>query len=316
MTTARWPALCLMGPTASGKTDLALMLHAHLPVDIISVDAAQVYRQMDVGTAKPDPDLRARVPHRLIDVCDPSERYSAARFREEALAAMAEIRAAGRVPLLVGGTHFYFRVLRFGLPRLPGADPRLRDRLEREAAEKGWPALHARLVELDPERAARIDPNDRQRVSRALEVVLLTGNASPASPQAEEAGWDFVTVAVAPAARSRLHERIGERFRGMLAAGLLDEVAALRARGDLHPGLAAIRSVGYLQAWRHLAGEFDEATMIEKAVAATRQLAKRQLTWLRGEAGVTWLDSSAEKAPLALLEFLTERTHIKNLGAL
>lgn len=311
----RWPALCLMGPTASGKTALALELHRRLPVELISVDAAQVYRQMDIGTAKPDPELLARVPHRLIDVCDPAESYSAARFRRDALAAMDEIRAAGRVPLLVGGTHFYFRVLRFGLPGLPGADPALRQRLEREAGQLGWPALHARLAELDPQRAARIDPNDRQRIARALEVVLLTGDTSPPAAETEEAAWDFVSVALAPAARSLLHERIAERFRKMLAAGLVDEVAALRARGDLHPDLPAMRCVGYLQVWRHLAGELDHVAMVEQSIAATRQLAKRQLTWLRGEAGLVWLDSSAEKAPMALLEFLLERAHIKPVGA-
>ncbi|MCG6870734.1 MAG: tRNA (adenosine(37)-N6)-dimethylallyltransferase MiaA [Gammaproteobacteria bacterium] len=305
-----------MGPTAAGKTALALELHARLPVEIISVDAAQVYRHMDIGTAKPDPELLARVPHRLIDICDPAESYSAARFRRDALAAMAEIHAAGRVPLLVGGSHFYFRVLRFGLPRLPGADPALREGLEREAGKLGWPALHARLAERDPQRAARIDPNDRQRIARALEVVLLTGDTSPAVKTVEDSPWDFVSVALAPAARSVLHERIATRFREMLRLGLVEEVAALRARGDLHPDLPALRCVGYLQTWRYLAGELSEAAMVEQAISATRQLAKRQLTWLRGEAGLVWLDSSSVKTPVALLEFLLERTHIKPSSAL
>ena len=296
MTDSQPPVLCLMGPTASGKTDLAVALHASLPVDIVSVDSVMVYRGMDIGSAKPEPAILARAPHRLVDILDPAEPYSAARFREDALREIRAIHAAGRVPLLVGGTMLYFRALFGGLSALPSADPAVRARLETEAAAQGWPALHARLAEVDPAAAARIHPNDPQRIQRALEVYELTGQ--PLSRlQSTDAGeplpYRFVKLAVAPAERSVLHERIARRFRQMLEAGLVEEVEGLYRRGDLHPGLPSIRAVGYRQVWQYLAGELDREEMVERGIIATRQLAKRQFTWLRSETDVAWFDSLA-----------------------
>ena len=298
------PVLCLMGPTASGKTDLAVALHATLPVDIVSVDSVMVYRGMDIGSAKPAPAVLAQAPHRLVNILDPAEPYSAARFREDALREIRAIHAAGRVPLLVGGTMLYFRALFEGLSALPSADPAVRVRLELEAAERGWPALHARLAQVDPAAAARIHPNDPQRIQRALEVHELTG--CPLSElQAAQAGdappYRFVKLAVAPAERSVLHERISRRFRQMLEAGLVEEVEGLYRRGDLHPGLPAIRAVGYRQVWQYLAGELDREVMVERGIIATRQLAKRQFTWLRSETQVAWFDSlAADRLPRVL----------------
>ncbi len=298
------PVLCLMGPTASGKTDLAVALHAALPVDIVSVDSVMVYRGMDIGSAKPAPAVLAQAPHRLVNILDPAEPYSAARFREDALREIRAIHAAGRVPLLVGGTMLYFRALFEGLSALPSADPAVRARLELEAAERGWPALHARLAQVDPAAAARIHPNDPQRIQRALEVHELTGR--PLSElQAAQAGdappYRFVKLAVAPAERSVLHERISRRFRQMLEAGLVEEVEGLYRRGDLHPGLPAIRAVGYRQVWQYLAGELDREVMVERGIIATRQLAKRQFTWLRSETQVAWFDSlAADRLPRVL----------------
>ena len=280
--------LCILGPTASGKTTLAEHIAMQLPVDLVSVDSALVYRGMDIGTAKPS------TPHRLVDLVDPSEPYSAARFRDDALKAIAEIHAADRLPLLVGGTMLYFRALFRGLSDLPPADPAVRATLAARARAEGAGALHAELARIDPEAAARIHPHDPQRVQRALEVWTLTGQPISALQRRRALPeYDYRKLAVAPADRAELHRRIEARFASMLDDGLLDEVAALRDRGDLDPDLPALRACGYRQLWAHLdgAGSLDDAR--RRAVFATRQLAKRQLTWLRGEPDLEWLDSSA-----------------------
>jgi tRNA dimethylallyltransferase len=275
------PAILLMGPTGAGKTDLAARLVAQFPLEIVSVDAAMVFRGMDIGTAKPSPELLARAPHHLIDLIDPADSYSAARFLADAGAAMEAIAARGRAPLLVGGTMLYFRALQSGLARLPAADPAIRERLDARASAAGWQALHAELARLDPVSAARIRSGDRQRIQRALEVIEQTGR--PMSSQLAEnlrgatRAGDLPLV-LAPADRGALFERIGQRFDAMLRQGLVGEVAALRARGDLHAGMPSMRLIGYRQVWEHLEGgaTIEEATL--KAVAATRQLARRQLT--------------------------------------
>lgn len=287
------PAIFLMGPTASGKTALAMELVEKLPCEIISVDSALVYRGMDIGTAKPDAAELAKAPHRLIDICDPSEAYSAARFREDALAAMTEISAAGHIPLLVGGTMLYFRALEYGLSRLPDADPEIRLELEREAVLSGWPKMHEQLKTVDPEAAARIHPNDPQRIQRALEVYRLTGQ--PMSRLQLESNQDplpyrLIKLARAPRDRAELHQRIADRFHQMLAQGFEAEVRGLLERGDLTPDLPSMRSVGYRQMIRYLQGDWDRKTMVERGIIATRQLAKRQFTWLRSYPDVHWLD--------------------------
>ena len=279
-------AIFLMGPTASGKTALACELADRFPVELVSVDSALVYRGLDIGAAKPDAVTLRRHPHALIDIRDPAQPYSAAEFRDGALAAMRAITARGRVPLLVGGTGLYFRALQRGLSELPEADPALRARLTDEAARIGWPAMHARLARLDPAAAARIGPNDAQRLQRALEVIALSGR--PLSElqrggRGEAFPWRVLKLALLPADRAPLHARIAERFDAMLAAGFLDELRTLRARGDLHADLPAIRAVGYRQGWEHLDGQSDAAGFRERAIFATRQLAKRQITWLRAE---------------------------------
>lgn len=287
------PAIFLLGPTASGKTELAAALVARLPCEIISVDSALVYRGMDIGTAKPDAALLARAPHRLIDILDPAEAYSAARFRTDALREMAEVTAAGRIPLLVGGTGLYFRALRQGLSDLPGADPVVRARLEAEAAALGWEALHQRLRQVDPVAAARIHPNDPQRLQRALEVYELTGR--PLSELQRGGGaalpYRVVALALAPMERERLHARIHDRFHLMLERGLVAEVEGLYRRGDLGPDKPSIRCVGYRQVWSYLAGEVEYPAMVELGITATRQLAKRQFTWLRSEPDSHGFDS-------------------------
>jgi tRNA dimethylallyltransferase len=280
-----------MGPTASGKTDLAIHLVEQLPADIISVDSAQVYRHMDIGTAKPSAEELRRAPHRLIDIIEPDQTYSAAEFRRDALAAMAEIHAAGRIPLLVGGTGLYFRALLYGLSELPAADPALRARLEQEAALYGWAHMHRRLAVADPVAAERIHPNDPQRIQRALEVSELTGrpltelqrgNREPILP------CRVLKLARAPRDRELLRQRIAQRFDRMLEQGLELEVRGLLERG-LTPASTAMRSVGYRQMLNYLLGEWDYAGMRERGIIATRQLAKRQLTWLRSEPDVHWL---------------------------
>jgi tRNA dimethylallyltransferase len=281
------PVACLLGPTASGKTAAALALAARRPVEIISVDSALVYRGMDIGTAKPTAEERAVAPHHLIDIVDPSDAYSAAEFRADALRLTAEIHARGRLPLLVGGTMLYYKALTQGLNDLPAADPDVRATLDADAARDGWPALHARLAAVDPVTAARLAPNDSQRIQRALEVFMLTGQAmsallaAPARLDNAAAGWRFVPIALEPSDRGVLHARIEKRFDAMLAGGFVDEVVKLRERGDLLPAMPSMRCVGYRQVWEYLDGAVDYSTMRDKGVFATRQLCKRQLTWLR-----------------------------------
>ena len=280
-------AVAIMGPTASGKTAAALEIARHIPCEIISVDSALVYRGMDIGTAKPSAAERAVAPHHLIDILEPTEAYSAMQFREDALRLIAEISARGKLPLLVGGTMLYFKVLRDGLDTLPVADPAVRARLDAEAAEFGVPALHARLALLDPVTAARLKPNDSQRIQRALEIIELSGQTMSSLLTGDSANrpapYNLLPLALEPSDRSVLHARIAQRFDQMLEDdALLDEVTALRARGDLHMGLPSMRCVGYRQAWEFLDGAVDRPTLREKGIAATRQLAKRQLTWLRG----------------------------------
>ena len=278
-------AVLLAGPTCTGKSALALALAERFPVEIVSVDSAQVYRGMDIGTSKPSAVIRAAVPHHLIDVCDPAETYSAGRFRRDALALIGAIRARGRVPLLVGGTLLYFRTLTRGIAPLPEADAGLRAALDRRARSVGWPALHAELAGRDPVAAARIRPADGQRIQRALEVLELTGERlSDLQRRATPAPLDFAAFALVPGDREALYGRIDRRFLAMMEAGLLDEVCALRARPDLHADLPSLRSVGYRQLWAHLEGTCSLAESVAAAQRATRNLAKRQLTWLRSEA--------------------------------
>ena len=284
-----------MGPTASGKTALAIELRKVLPVELISVDSALIYRGMDIGTAKPNADELRAAPHRLLDILDPAQAYSAADFRRDALAEMAEITAAGRIPLLVGGTMLYFKALLEGLSPLPSADPEVRAKIERQAAEQGWDVLHRQLEEIDPVAAARIHPNDPQRLSRALEVFFISGKTLTELYQVHQ-------FAIAPASRELLHQRIEQRFHQMLASDFEAEVRALFARGDLHTDMPSIRCVGYRQMWSYLEGEISYDEMVYRGVCATRQLAKRQITWLRGWEGVHWLDS--EKPQQALNEVI------------
>jgi len=274
-------ALVLAGPTASGKSALALALAQDVALEIVSVDSAQVYRGMDIGTAKPSPGERAQVPHHLIDVLDPTERYSAARFASDATRLIGEINQRGHVALLVGGTMLYLKALLQGLDTLPEADSGVRAAIDARAAAQGWPALHAELARVDPDTAARLAPHDAQRIQRALEVWQLTGQAlSRLQGQRRRSGLPVPLIALEPAERGWLHERISERFDQMLQRGLLDEVRALRARGDLHAALPSMRCVGYRQAWQAL-DSGSLAGLRERGIAATRQLAKRQLTWLR-----------------------------------
>jgi len=272
-----------MGPTASGKSAVALELAARLPIEIVSVDSAQVYRGMDIGTAKPDGETRARVRHHLLDLIDPDQAYSAARFRIDALAAIADIRARGRVPLLVGGTMLYFKALREGLSDLPPANAAVRARLDTRAADEGWRSLHAELARLDPATAARLDPTDSQRIQRALEVYELSGRPISALQGArrEPADAGFVSLALVPQDRAELHRRIANRFDAMLAAGLVDELSGLRQRFRLDASMPSMRCVGYRQAWQFIDGVCDCDELRARGAAATRQLARRQLTWLR-----------------------------------
>jgi len=285
--------LCLCGPTASGKTERALALATRLPLDLVSVDSAMVYRGLDIGSGKPAAAVRARIPHALVDICEPWEAFSAGRFRTAAMAAIARSHAAGRVPLLVGGTHLYFRALVRGLAELPGAAPALRAELDAEAARRGWPALHAELARVDPVAAARITPQDRQRIQRALEVFRLTGRPLSAQQQRRPPtpGLEFLQVALEPSDRARLHEAIEARFAAMMQAGFLDEVARLRELPGMSLARPSMRSVGYRQLWQHLEGAFGLEEACRQAVVATRRLAKRQLTWLRSEPVDLRLDS-------------------------
>ena len=308
------PAIFLMGPTASGKTGLAVDLHTAFPLEIISVDSALVYRGMDIGTAKPDAATLAKAPHRLIDIRAPEESYSAAEFREDALREMCDINDAGRVPLLVGGTMLYFRALLDGLSVLPPANQAVREALAAEAVESGWPAMHAQLARLDPESAARINPNDPQRIQRALEVMRLSGRKMSelqAATRCEPLPYRVLKVVVCPESRAELHRRIEQRFQAMLQNGFEKEIRALHGRPNLHPGLPAMRAVGYRQAWAWLDGRLGEDEWHAKALAATRQLAKRQLTWIRKESDELWYDLAAdgarERVFHALREFLKLR---------
>ena len=296
----REPAILLMGPTGAGKTDVAAMLAGLLPLEIVSVDAAMVYRGMDIGTAKPPPEVRARAPHHLIDLIDPAESYSAARFIVDATAAMRDIGARGRRPLLAGGTMLYFRALQSGLARLPAANAAIRRRLDARAAADGWPALHAELAARDPEAARRIRQADRQRIQRALEVIELTGG--PISVRQNEnlrgatRAADLCLV-LAPADRAVLHDRLALRFHEMMRRGLLEETAALCSRADLHAGMPSMRLIGYRQLREHLEGRETLDLAVEKAIAATRQLARRQLTWLRAEPDAEWFDPTDRGTP-------------------
>lgn len=288
-------AIFLMGPTAAGKTELALALHEHLPVELISVDSSQVYRGMDVGTAKPTPAQLARAAHRLIDIRDPTEPYSAAEFRADAFREMQDIWRSGRVPLLVGGSMLYFHALEYGLSLLPSADLALRRTLEEQARRVGWPKLHQRLQTLDPQAAQRIHPHDAQRIQRALEIVELTGK--PATYWYTRAPrvalpCQLIRLGICPRQRSELHERIRVRFKRMLSQGLVAEVEHLRDRDDIGPELPSMRTVGYRQVWEYLTGQVNYNQMTERGVIATRQLAKRQLTWLRSYREVHRLDST------------------------
>jgi len=279
-------AVAIMGPTASGKTAAALHIAATLPTEIISVDSALIYRGMDIGTAKPSLTERAAVPHHLIDIREPNESYSVRQFRDDAIQLISEIHARGNLPLLVGGTMLYFKALRDGLDDLPPADPALRAQIDMEITRHGISVLHERLRVLDPMTADRLKPTDTQRIQRAMEIVLLTGqpmSAQLAKSKPPNLDFSMLSIALEPSDRSVLHERISNRFDAMLSAtpGLLDEVAALRARGNLHSGLPSMRCVGYRQAWEYLDGTVTRIEFREKGVAATRQLAKRQLTWLR-----------------------------------
>jgi len=285
---ASLPVICLAGPTAAGKSASTLALAERWPLEIVNVDSATIYRGMDIGTAKPSADEQARVPQHLLDILDPAQSYSAAEFRADALRLIGEIRARGRIPLLAGGTMMYYKALRDGLDDLPQADPALRAELEARAARLGWPALHAELAVLDPITAARLAPNDSQRIQRALEICQLSGQPMSALLQRAERKPDddanrYLTISLEPSDRAALHARIEQRFDAMLRRGLLDEVRGLHARDDLHPGLPSVRCVGYRQMWAHLDGEIDLDTAREQGIAATRQLAKRQITWLRAQ---------------------------------
>ena len=288
------PVPLIMGPTGAGKTDLALRLAANYPIEIVSVDSAMVYRGMDIGTGKPTRDLLERFPHHLVDILDPSQPYSAGQFVRDALQAIAAIRGRGNLPVLVGGTMLYFRALRRGLAEMPQADPQVRQEIDAEAAHAGWPALHARLALLDPMTAQRIQPNDGQRIQRALEVHRLTGktlSALHAQTRPADPDMTFAAFAWAPSERERLYAGIERRFEQMMRAGLLEEVRRLQQRGDLHAELPAIRSVGYRQLWEHLCGGESLASSVQRAIFATRHLARRQLIWLRAENDVQWHDS-------------------------
>lgn len=296
--------VCLTGPTACGKSGLAIALAEHFPVEIISMDSALVYRGMDIGTAKPAADVRAAVPHHLIDILDPTETYSAGRFRSDALAEIEAIGERGRLPLVVGGTLLYLRALREGLAPLPGRDPAVREALDSEAATHGWPALHERLRSVDPDAAARIAPNDRQRIQRALEVHALTGQPMTALQRSTDtaARPETLTLALVPAERTALAARIERRFDSMVEAGFVAEVRRLRARADLDSASASMRAVGYRQIWRYLDNDYAWSEARARSIAATRQLAKRQFTWLRGEAGVEQFDAFSKRLTAEIVQ--------------
>lgn len=296
-----------MGPTASGKTALALRLADELPCEIISVDSAQIYKGMDIGTAKPEADVRARTPHHLLDIVEPHESYSAARFRDDALAVMREITERERIPLLVGGTMLYFRALVEGLNDLPEADPVVRLMIDTMAEQDGWPAVHAKLRDVDPDTAARLDPNDSQRIQRALEVYYITNK--PVSELLRKPKYVYfpyspIKIALIPGDRETLHERIAQRFDAMLERGLAGELKALREEYGLERDMPSMRCVGYRQAWDYLEGRLAAAELREHGVAATRQLAKRQLTWLRSMTDITEFDCLAGNLEELVIEYV------------
>ena len=310
------PVIFLMGPTGAGKTRVALALAERMPVEIISVDSTLVYRGLDIGSAKPNPALRQRIPHHLIDIRDPAEQYSAAQFRHDARACIEAIQARGRQPLLVGGTGLYFRALEQGLADLPDANLVLREQLNAELAQHGSQLLHKRLARVDPEAAARIHPNDPQRVTRALEIFQLTGQPMSILWRAQTPAPLItrpIKLVLAPADRTKLHAVIADRFHDMLNRGFINEVRALRARGDLTPAKPALRAVGYREIWRYLDGELSYVEMCERGIIATRQLAKRQLTWLRREPGCHWYDSGEPGLLAAILQKVAEKPDFQTL---
>ncbi len=305
--TMQHPIVCLAGPTAAGKSASTLALAQHWPVEIINVDSATIYRGMDIGTAKPSPEEQAQVPQHLLDIRDPSESYSAAGFCADATTLIDQIQARGHIPVLCGGTMMYYKALREGLNDLPGADPAFRTELEADAARLGWPGMHARLAEVDPLTAARLAPNDSQRIQRALEIWHLSGQPmsmllQQGRPGAARNGHQYITISLEPSDRLALHQRIAQRYQQMLEQGLVDEVQRLYNRGDLHPGLPSIRCVGYRQLWDYLDGKVDKHQAVEQAIAATRQLAKRQLTWLRAQPDRTVIDCLAPDAAAKVLD--------------
>ncbi len=303
---------CLVGPTASGKTELAVELVKRFPVDLVSVDSAQVYRGMDIGSGKPDSETLAIAPHRLIDIRDPSDPYSAAEFRGDALENIHQILADGRIPVLVGGTMLYFKVLRDGLADLPTASPEIRVEIEQLAKTRGWPGVHERLHTIDPESAARIHPNDPQRLQRALEVYLVTGKTlselhareRASGPLQESVPFRMRFLALIPESRQLLHDKIASRFQSMLQQGLVGEVEALFRRGDLSSDLPSVKSVGYRQVWQYLSGQIGYDEMVERGIIATRQLAKRQLTWLRSWPELTNLGGHSDNSLKQALNIL------------
>jgi tRNA dimethylallyltransferase len=304
----RRPVWFLMGPTASGKTDLAIELAERFPFEVISVDSSMVYQGMDIGTAKPHAETLSRCPHHLIDIRAPEDTYSAAEFFRDACSLIEEIHERGRYPLLVGGTMFYFRTLELGLPVLPEADPELRRELEERAGRTGWAPLYTELEKLDPVRASRIKPGDRQRVQRALEIAILAGKSPDSSLQPPQSGlrdqYRLCKLALAPADRSWLHERIERRFDAMLSNGLVREVRGLLQDEAISPELPAMRMVGYRQVVQYLSGELEYNEAERRGVAATRQLAKRQLTWLRNQSGVIWLDCTSQWLENAVMDYV------------
>jgi len=305
-------AVFLMGPTAAGKTELAMAWHEHFPFDIISVDSSQVYRDMDIGTAKPTADELARAPHRLINIRDPAQVYSAAEFCADAMREMETVTRAGRIPLLVGGTMFYFHALEFGLSDLPSADPEIRDRLKNEGDVLGWEAMHWRLQTIDAESAKRIHPNDIQRIQRALEVHELTGQTLSSLTTARTRSplpYRLIKIALWPDDRSQLHDRIAHRFESMLKLGFLQEVEKLIARGDLNPAMPSVRTVGYRQMWEYLTGNINYSEMCSQVLAATRQFAKRQITWLRQYPGLQVFDSGKSVPFQQTQEYLSGLIH-------
>ena len=313
------PAIILIGPTASGKTALSAQLAQSLQCEVISVDSAQIYKDMNIGTAKPDAEFLAQTPHHGIDIIEPHETYSAAKFRDDALIHMREITERGKIPLLVGGTMLYFKALIEGMNDLPEADPMVRLMIDTLAEEKGWPGVHANLMKVDPETAARLDPNDSQRVQRAMEIYHLTGKPMSewlAKPKYVYFPYTPINIVITPSDRGVLHDRIATRFTEMLNAGLVDEVAKLRDDYPLEATMPSMRCVGYRQAWQHLNGAFGVAELFDQGVAATRQLAKRQLTWLRGmeEDGVAQFDCLDPQMDTLVLDYIRQELEAQYLS--